>query len=82
MVVAGKFFKVNSSVLSIQSEGDNRIAVMIPEGAIIRVVSGPRGEDRMLDVEWEGRPLSVFTEDFIKRCREVQNIRADRSASA
>ena len=36
----------------------------------------------MIDVTWEGRTLSVFTEDFLKRSTEVQSVRNDRSASA
>ena len=81
-MLSGHLFRLSSSTLGIYSVDGLRIAVMIPEGVIIQVVSGPRAEDRMIDVMWEGRTLSVFTEDFLKRYTEVQSIRADRTASA
>ena len=81
-MLTGHLFRLNSGTLGIHSVNEQRIAVMIPEGVIVKVVSSPRAEDRMIDVLWEGRKLSVFTEDFLKRGTEVQSVRQDRSTSA
>ena len=81
-MLSGRFFRLNSSTLGIHSVSGQRTAIVIPEGAVIQVVSGPRVEDRMIDVTWEGRRLSVFTEDFLARGAEVPTVKEDRAALA
>jgi len=81
-MLSGHLFRLNASTLGIHSVNEQRIAVMITEGMIVQVVSGPHAEDRMIDVMWEGRTLSVFTEDFLKRGTEVLTVRKDRATSA
>ena len=71
----GRLFQINSSVLAIHSVGGQRTAIMIPEGAFLRVVSGPRAEDMMIDITWEGRALWVLTEDLFEHGKEVQSVR-------
>ena len=34
----------------------------------------------MIDVVWEGRTLSIFTEDLFQRGKEVQNVREARAS--
>ena len=80
-MLTGKFFQLNLNTLGIHSEDGQRTAVMVPAGAIIQVVSGPRTEDRMIDVIWEGRTLSVFTEDFLARSEESASVKDGRAAS-
>ena len=58
------------------------MAVMIPEGATVQVVSEPLADTRMVDVVWEGRLLAVFAEDLVQRAKEVSSVKDDRSASA
>ena len=69
----GKHFRLKAATLGIESVGEQRTAIMIPAGAVIEVLSGPRPDDkRMVDVLWEDRKLVVFAEDIIKRGEEVQ----------
>jgi hypothetical protein len=53
-----------------------RTAVMIPEGATVRVVPGPLADVRMVDVLWEGRTLAVLAEDLSNRGEEVKSLSA------
>jgi hypothetical protein len=47
--------------------------ITIPAGTIIRVIAGPNGEgDRMVDVLWESRPLSMFAIDLTAGGTEIQ----------
>ena len=80
-MLTGKEFRLSSSVLGIYTEDEQRTAVMIPEGAIVYVVSGPVGQDRMVDVRWDEKVVAVFAVDLTKRGSEVQSIRDDRAAS-
>ena len=77
--MADRSLRLSSGILGIQSTGGQRTAVMIPEGAIVQVVSGPLADTRMIDVLWEGRTLAVFAEDILQRSKEV---REGRSTSA
>jgi len=45
-----------------------RVAITVPTGAVIRVVSGPTGEgDRLVDVVWEGHTVTMFAFDVTDR---------------
>ena len=80
-MLTGKSLRLTSSLLGIQSADGQRIAVMIPEGATIQVVSGPLADTRMVDILWEGRNLAVFAEDILQRGKEVRSVNDKRSAS-
>ena len=69
--MADRSLRLSSSILGIQSTGGQRTAVMIPEGAIVQVVSGSIADTRMVDVLWEGHRLAVFAEDILQRGKEV-----------
>jgi len=48
-----------------------RVAITVPTGAVIRVVSGPTGEgDRLVDVVWEGHTVTMFVFDGDSRYYE------------
>ena len=74
--------RLRSSILGIYTVDERRTAIMIPEGAIVYVVSGPIGQDRMVDVRWDEKVVAVFAVDLTKRGSEVQSIRGDRAAFA
>ena len=76
-MLSGRLFRLNRDTMSVQAEGERRHLVMVPEGAIIRVLPGP--EDRStVDVLWQGQALEMFAEDIRKRGKEV----SVRAASA
>jgi hypothetical protein len=57
-------------VLAVDSEGDKAQAVSIPRGALLRVI-GRAKDERMLDVLWLGRHLSMFEIDLRERGEET-----------
>jgi len=73
-LLSGVFIRLRASVLSIYSENGQRTAVMIPEGATVQIVSGPKREDRMIDVLWNGRTVAAFTEDIIQRSNVAPSV--------
>jgi hypothetical protein len=70
----GKRFRLKSETVGIESSHDNRVAVTVPAGALVRVLSGPRPDDRrMVDVLWGDRTLVMFAEDIERRGEEVRS---------
>ena len=54
-----------------------RVAVTVPSGAVIKIVSGPTsGDDRMVHALWDGKVVMMFTIDVIERGTEVSATRA------
>ena len=53
---------------------DQQVAVVVPAGESITVLSGPRSDDRhMVDVQWREKKLVMFSEDVEKRCNLVKD---------
>ncbi len=72
-VFTGKRFRLSASTLGILSENGERIAVKVLKDAIVEVTSGPRPDDqRMVDVVWEGKTLTMFAQDIRDRGEEVK----------
>lgn len=40
---------------------------MIPKGAIVAVVAGPLDGERMVDVAWNRKTVTIFTQDLRER---------------
>ncbi len=68
-MLTGKRFKLLAETLGIETiDGDNRVAVMVPAGEVITVLSGPRLDDkRMVDAQWGDKTLVMFYDDIQKR---------------
>ncbi len=74
-------YKLKRSVLAIGNNGE-RVPVMIPEGAVVTLVEIPLNHSRrMLDVEWDGRTLTMFTQDLLERGVKEKLERASASAA-
>jgi hypothetical protein len=72
-MLTGKWFRLKRNTISIQTQGDQRHVVVVPEGAIVHVLSGPRPDDkRMVKVSWEAKMLVMFAEDIQARGQEVE----------
>jgi hypothetical protein len=57
--------------------------ITIPAGEIIRVLAGPNGEgNKMIDVLWEGRMLTMFAIDVTVGCKAIRAGSATRSISS
>ena len=83
-MLAGKKFKLEQNTLALGTLDGNRRAIIIPAGAIIKVVSGPAGDgNQMLDVLWQRRILTVFALDVDVRGTEItEAMSRNLSASA
>ena len=71
-----KVVRLTAGILGIYDGGGQRTAIMMPEGATIRVVSGSVADNRMVDVIWEGRTMAVFAEDLFQRGKELKVLSA------
>ena len=46
--------------------------VMVPTGAVVTVLGGPRPDDmRMVDILWDKRTLVMFATDILERGEEI-----------
>jgi len=77
-MLTGKRFTLRKETLALQVAEGKRTAVHIPSGATIKVVSGPKNDDGIVDVLWEGRTIAMFLVDVEARGTEV----TDRSLGA
>ena len=70
----GKRFRLKQEILGIEIVNSERVAITVPMGQLLKVLSGPRPDDkRMVDVLWGERTLVVFTEDLEQRGEEIQS---------
>jgi hypothetical protein len=80
---SGERFRIVTALIGVDYTGDRGVTVIIPADATIEVVSGPRLDNtRMVDVLWEGRPLSMFIQDILGRCQRVSASAGDSSSLA
>jgi hypothetical protein len=64
----GQHYRLNTPILGIMSlPNDKRIPVTIPKGAVVKVVNGPLDGTRLVDVEWDGEEVMMFTVDLRER---------------
>ena len=67
-----KCFRLSTATLCIETVGGRQQAIQVPEGAILKVLSGPRSDDpRMIDVRWGTKSVALFTEDLQARGEEI-----------
>ena len=44
---------------------------LIPLGAVVKVIEGPLDGNRLVDVDWEGKTVMMFTMDIRERCERL-----------
>ena len=68
----GKCFRLRTATSCLETVAGRRRAIQVPEGAIVKVLSGPRSDDRrMIEVLWGNKSLILFAEDLQARGDEV-----------
>ena len=78
-MLTSRRFRLKVDTLAIDSSGQKRIAVIVPAGAIIKVIRGAQPDHtRMFEVRWNGKVLVMFAEDVEGRGKEITR----RTASA
>ena len=70
-MLTGKRFTLRKETLALHVAEGKRTAVHIPSGAIVKVVSGPKNNDGIVDVLWEGRTIAMFLVDVESRGTEI-----------
>ena len=77
-MLSGQHLSLLIETLGIETIGEeNRVAVMVPAGETVTVLSGPRPDDmRMVDVQWGDKKLVMFYEDIQKGGESVKSKRA------
>jgi hypothetical protein len=71
VMLTGKRFRLEIQTMAIDTVEGKRLAVTIPAGEIIKVISGPRHGERMMDVLWDGRVVQMFAADVSERGTEI-----------
>jgi hypothetical protein len=61
----GTSYRLNAETLGIVSENQQRLTVLIPYGAVVTTINGLG--NRMVDVMWDGKTLTLFSEDLRAR---------------
>src|SRR3954463_13212762 len=58
-------YQLHSDSLAIRTASDGkRHPVTIPSGTTVTALDGPIGARRLLEVEWHGEKMLMFTDDF------------------
>ena len=71
-MLTGKRFRLENPTLALDIVDGKRVAITVPTGSTIKVVSGPTGEgDRLVDVVWESRTMAMFAYDVSVRGIEI-----------
>ena len=78
-MLPGKRLRLKVDTVAIDSNGEKRVAVTVPAGAILKVIRGAQPDhSRMVEVRWNGKVLVMFAEDLEGRGKEITG----RAASA
>ena len=74
MPMRGQRYRLNTPTLAIiQHDGENH-PTTIPNGAVVKVLSGPLDGNRLVDVTWDGKTIMMFTTDIRERCVRLEDV--------
>jgi hypothetical protein len=66
--VIGTRYKLRAPTLAIMTTPESqRIPMTFPKNAILTITAGPLDGTRLVDVEWEGHVVMMFTIDLRER---------------
>jgi len=63
-MLTGKRFVCKSAIVALETMDGKRVALMVPKGSSVQVLSGPSGNDEMVSVQWQDRALTIFATDL------------------
>ena len=70
-MLTGRSYRMRTATLAVDMVDGKRVAIPVPSGEIVKVISGPGKGDRLVDVLWGGRAIAMFSIDLKERCDEV-----------
>lgn len=79
-MLTGKRFKLSKPVLAFKIPDSHRVAVAVPAGTILRVVSGPSNGNQRTEVLWQGRVVVMLASDLNQRGTEIMPGRVSTSS--
>ena len=62
-----ELYRIKSPTLAILEQASQKLPLTIPLNATIRVLNGPLDGNKLVDVEWEGKTVMMFTTDIRER---------------
>lgn len=72
---------MNTAVSAIRCDGDQRIAISVPEGSIITLQQGEKELlPGLVEVTWERKPLLMFAVDLRERAERLWMRKAGKSS--
>jgi hypothetical protein len=66
----GKRYRLKNSTLAIMVHKGQQLPLTVPLGGVVQV-AGQLNGNKLVDVEWEGKPLRMFAMDLRKRAEPV-----------
>lgn len=69
--IRGQRFRMKTPTLAIMAHDGQNTPITIPVGAVVEVVDGPLDGNRLLDVQWNGKTVMMFTTDIRERGERV-----------
>ena len=70
----GNRYRLNTPTLAIVKIDGQQSPVTVPSGAVVKVVDGPLNGNRLVDVNWEGKTVMMFTTDIRERCMRLEEV--------
>lgn len=72
----GEHYKLHTPTLAIMTTPEGqRLPLTVPKNAIVTVKAGPLDGTRLVDVEWEGQLVMMFTIDLRERGSKIDSAR-------
>jgi hypothetical protein len=68
----GQQYRIKTPTLAILEQDGQKLPLTIPLHARIRLLDGPLDGNRLVDVEWEGKRVMMFTTDIRERGELVE----------
>ena len=68
-----KRYRLNTPTLAILTTDGDKLPVIVPMGGIVQVHNGSLEDTQLVDVEWEGRTVSMFSIDLRARGERVDD---------
>jgi hypothetical protein len=70
----GQRYRMKTPTLAITANDDQNTPITIPRGDVVEVVDGPLDGDRLLDVQWDGKTVMMFTTDIRERGERLDGV--------
>ena len=67
----GQRFRLIRSAMAIAQRDTRNVAMIVPEGAIVELIDGPFNGARLMDVNYDGKRVMMFTNDMARHTKVV-----------